>query len=283
VEEFRRIRYELVAPPRNPVRTMFDEDAMDELARSIRANGIIEPLVCRPLEDGKVEVVAGHRRYIAAGIIGLLELPCLVRDDVATVDAVQIAENADREEMSAADEGRRYVRLFDELGNDVDKVCELVKRTRARVEGRMLLVQGDPIVLGALERGDISIGVAEELNAFKRPEGRTFHLDFAVRCGATRAQVRDWRVRDNQMADAAAAAPPASSAPAAAATAAPPAAALETPYAALARPWEISSNLEPRECLLCGGTDQEYRMFREFFCAACAQKHLVAMKQQRQG
>jgi ParB/RepB/Spo0J family partition protein len=276
VEAFRRIPVAQIDEPRNPVRTMFDEDAMNELCRSIRDNGLIEPLVVFPVDGDRVEVMAGHRRLLAARIVGLLELPCLVRESADQVDAVQIAENADREEMSPADEGRRYVRLYDQNGRDVDAVCALVKRGRARVEGRMLLLAGDPKVLEALEGGEITLGVAEELNAFKRPEGRDFHLGFAIRCGASRAQVRDWRVRDNQMAVDVAAAPPVD--PTTAAPAA-PAPTLETPYAAMARPHEISSSLEPRPCMFCGETFQEYRMFRKYVCAEDAQKYLVPLEQ----
>lgn len=278
MQEFRRVPVGQIDEPKNPVRTLFDEDAMNELCRSIRDNGVIEPLVVRPIDGGRVEVIAGHRRLLAARTVGLLELPCVVRDDVGQGDAVQIAENADREEMSPADEGRRYWRLFERHGRDVDAVCTLVKRGRARVEGRMLLLSGDPKVLDALERGDITLGVAEELNAFKRDEGREFHLHFAIRCGASRAQVRDWRIRDNAavtVGEPAAAAGDASGA----STPNPPTAPLiETPYAAMARPHEISSSIEPRDCVMCGVQEQEYRMFRKYFCASCAQTHLVPLE-----
>ena len=276
MHEFRSIPVATILEPRNPVRTAFDEDAMDELCRSIRDNGLIEPLVVFPVDGGSVEVIAGHRRLLAARIIGLLEVPCIVRPNADQVDAVQIAENADREEMSPADEGRRYVRLFEQNGRDVDAVCAIVKRGRSRVEGRMLLLAGDPKVLEALERGDITLGVAEELNAFKRPEGRDFHLGFAIRCGASRAQVRDWRVRDNQLAVDVAAAPPGNTAPPAPTS---PAAALETPYAAMARPHEISSSIEPRPCMFCRETFPEYRMFRKYVCAEDAQKYLAPLEQ----
>jgi len=283
VLKLRSIPVDQLRDPINPVRTMFDEDAMNDLCRSIRDNGVLQPLRVRPLEDGAFEVVVGHRRLIACRIVGKVEVPCLVVDQGAGVDAERIAENADREDMAPTDEARYYRRLFEELGQDVDKVCERVKRPRSRVEGRLLLLQGDPKVFAALEAGEIGTGVAEELNAFHREAGRHFHLDFAIRCGATRAQVKEWRARDNAVAAQAAAAPPPLDPTTSPAPGNTNAAALETPYAAMARPWEISSSLEPRECLMCGAQDQEYRMFREYFCAPCAQKHLVAMKQGKAG
>src|SRR3989442_3088311 len=251
-----------IREPEDPDRTRFDEDALDELARSIKEHGLIEPIVVRELEDGTVEVVAGHRRLLAARCIGLLEAPCVVRNDAARVHSTRLAENLDREDLSPADEGRRYKRLFDANGEDVDKVCEIVKRGRARVEGRMLLLAGDPKVLDALERGELGVGVAEELNAFKRAEGRAFHLDFAIRTGATRAQVREWRTRD----DAVHAGEEAAKAAAAAGngkgdTSAPPPP-LVTPYAAMAPSYAFSSSLEAREGGMCHATDPEWRGFR---------------------
>jgi len=262
--------------PEDPDRTLFDEDAADELARSVRDHGIIEPLVVRPLEDGTFEVIAGHRRLLAARCVGLLEAPCVVRAGDAPFAGIRLAENLDREDLSPVDEGRRYKRLFEANGEDVDKVCELVKRGRARVEGRMLLLAGDPRVLDALERGQIGVGVAEELNAFKRSEGRSFHLDFAIRTGATRAQVREWRTRDDAVAAGEQAALAAASAGGSPVTSAAPPAPLVTPYAAMAPSYAFSSSLEPRECVMCKQTEPEWRMFRTFWCASCAQQHLAA-------
>jgi ParB family chromosome partitioning protein len=278
VLDARMIPVDKIREPEDPDRTLFDEDAADELARSVRDHGIIEPLVVRPLEDGTFEVIAGHRRLLAARCVGLMEAPCVVREGDAPFHAVRLAENLDREDLSPVDEGRRYKRLFESNGEDVDRVCAIVKRPRARVEGRILLLAGDPRVLDALERGEIGVGVAEELNAFKRSEGRSFHLDFAIRTGATRAQVREWRTRDDAVAAGEAAAADAAAARGAGLPSDPTPPPRETPYAAMAKPYAFSSSLEPRECVFCKGTDQEWRMFRVFVCAEDAQKYLAPLE-----
>jgi ParB/RepB/Spo0J family partition protein len=279
LEQIEHIPVDKLREPARPIRTMFDEEALEQLARSIRDNGILQPLRVRPLEDGTFEVRVGHRRLLASRMVGRLEVPCIVEGNAATVHAERIAENADREEMSAPDEARLYRQLFDDLGHDVDRVCEVVNRSRARVEGRLLLLQGDDQVLKALEGGEITLGVAEELNAFKRAEGREFHLGFAIRTGATRAQVREWRVRDDAVfaqGIATAAAAVVSSGAVSDLSPAPP---RETPYAAMAKPYAFSSSLEPRECVFCKRTDQEWRMFRVFVCAEDAQKYLAPLEQ----
>ncbi|HEY2938164.1 MAG TPA: ParB/RepB/Spo0J family partition protein [Gaiellaceae bacterium] len=278
MDQITMIPVDKVVEPRHPVRTRFDEDALDELSRSIRENGIRSPLRVFPLEGGTYEVRFGHRRLLAARIVGLAELPCIVDDVAATIDADRILENADRDDVAPTDEARYFARLMLENGNDVDKVCALARRPRGYVEGRLLLLQGDELVFAALEAGTITLGVASELNRFTREEGRRFHLDFAIRTGATVAQVREWRTRDN--ATPAVVVTPAAASPVVAPAVPGPASAnpYETPYAAMAPTSAFSQSLEPRSCVFCQRTEQEYRMFRVFVCAEDAQRYLAPLE-----
>ncbi len=275
--KYRKLPIVQLREPARPARTAFDEEKLDELARDIRDQGLLQPLGVRPLEDGTFEVVFGHRRLLASRVVGLAELPCVLLESDEDLHAARIAENLLREDLSPADEATYYRALYDELGQDVDRVAAVVHQTRARVEGRLLLLQGDEAVLAALRRGDIAVGVAEELNRMKRPEDRAFHLDYTVRAGATVRQVRDWRLRCNALADAPAPANPGGGSPASDSAAPPNGPRPEVPYAALARPYELSSSLEPRECMFCGRQDQEWRMFRKFVCAEDAQRYLVPL------
>jgi ParB family chromosome partitioning protein len=283
VEEYRLIPLAQLREPSNPIRSAFDEDAMMELARSIGANGLKQPLRVLPLDDGTFEVRVGHRRLLACRMVGKLEVPCIVDDEASTIDAEQIAENADREDMSPVDEARRYRRLFDANGQDVDKVCELVKRGRARVEDRLLLLQGDPKVLEQLELGKIVLGVAQELNRITDPDKRLFHMDWAIRSGCSVAQMRDWRNRANATSEAEALAP---ARPSPSAAAPPPEAAsnpYEVPFAAIAPTSAFSSSLEPRLCPFCKQTFPEYQMFKVFVCGDDANHYLKPLMAAKSG
>jgi len=257
--------------PSNAARSTLDDAKLNSLVVSIRAVGILEPLIVTPKEGGRFEVVAGHRRLLAARIAGLGEVPCIVEADVSRLDAVKIHENLEREDLSTTDEALFYAELYEKLGEDTAKVAEAVKRSRDHVEGRLNLLRGDKRVFQSLAEGQISIGVALELNKFEREDDRLFHLDYCIRTGASVATARDWRVQSNARASmAAAAAAPASSGP----PNPPPPAPAPEGYAhvmAGAAPWELSSSTEKRPCTFCGDIHEEWRMLRKFVCPPCGE------------
>lgn len=179
--------------PRQVARATLDEQGLDELAESIRRVGVINPLVVMEV-DGGYEVVAGHRRLLAGRRAGLVALPCLVRstrDPEPT--ALKLHENLYRQELTPVEEAAFFAELLPGCDNDTDKLCQLVKQSRTYVEGRLLLLQGDPEVLAAVAAREISLGVAEELNKIKRQKDRLWYLKWARETGATRASVRQWR------------------------------------------------------------------------------------------
>ena len=179
--------------PRQVARATLDEQGLDELAESIRRVGVINPLVVKEV-DGGYEVVAGHRRLLAGRRAGLVALPCLVRSARdADPTAIQLHENLYRQELTPVEEAAFFAELLPGCDNDTDKLCALVKQSRTYVEGRLLLLQGDPEVLAAVEQREISLGVGEELNKIKRETDRHYYLKWAKETGATRATVRTWR------------------------------------------------------------------------------------------
>jgi ParB family chromosome partitioning protein len=269
--------------PAHAARTGFDEEALDELCCSIRDQGMHTPLQVRALGDGTFEVIAGHRRLLAARRLGLIEVPTIVRADSEAVHALRISENVDREDLRPTDEARYYKDLYDELGKDVDRVCAVVRRSRARVEGRLLLIAGSEAVWGALDKGEITIGVAEELNRFTVNGDREFHLRYAILQGATVAQVRDWRTRCN----AAAAAGSPGAAPSDSVAAPGPGAPAADPGPVdplvFRLPHEVSSSLEPRPCMFCKERFPEWQTFRQFVCPGCYQTHVAPFDQRERG
>jgi len=185
-----------VSEIREPVqvaRAVIDEDKLEELVVSIRRLGIINPLTVEMVEGG-YEVIAGHRRLLAARRAGLVAVPCMVRsarDPNPT--ALKLHENLYRQELTPVEEAAFFAELLTECDNDTDTLCELVKQSRGYVEGRLNLLRGDPDVLEAVAAQEITLGVAEELNKLERHEDRVYYLGWATQTGATRAMVRSWR------------------------------------------------------------------------------------------
>jgi ParB family chromosome partitioning protein len=191
--ETREIPLWLLDPPPNPSRVGMEEHELEELARSIRLNGLIQPLIVA--RDGaRYQIVAGHRRSIAAERAGLVAVECRVYPTVTTaLMAVQYAENRFRADLSAAEEAILFSDLLErEAGGDVDALCELIGERRTYVEGRLNLFSGDELVFKALLEKKISIGVAHKLNEIDDQRMCRYYLDAAIRGGATIAVVTGW-------------------------------------------------------------------------------------------
>lgn len=184
----------LIDQPSVAMRETMDQVALVELADDIKANGIVQPLRVTPVGD-RFEIVAGHRRYLAARIANLPRVPAIIRaSSRSEIESMKVAENNNREEVNPAEEARYYDRLLSDYCNgDVDALCAMVRRNRGTVETRLLLLRGDPEVLAALGRRQLSIGVAQELNLITDELSRRMYLDAAVRGGASTRLVREWR------------------------------------------------------------------------------------------
>lgn len=189
----RHIPIELIDEPARAMRETFDEQQLDELTDSIRALGLIEPVIVKRAGD-RYEVIAGHRRLIACRRAGLGDVRCEIRDvDDEALEAIKHAENTAREDVNVVEEATYFADLYANLcGEDVDRVCDVVKRPRRYVEERLLLLRGDDGVIGALREKKISLAVAQELNKFPDRKGTKIYLEYALN-GATARQVKDWR------------------------------------------------------------------------------------------
>lgn len=197
----REIPLGLLDEPENPSRETMDGDGLAELAGSMAIAGVIEPLIVTPRGDRFV-VIAGHRRLLAANMANLASVPCVVRtEDAATLAALQEHENAFREDVNAAEQAAHYARLLTVFcGDDVDRLCALVKRKREYVENRLLLLAGDAAVYDALKARQITYSVAAELNLVRDDGTRAMYLDAARKGGASTRLVREWRQRSEQLA-----------------------------------------------------------------------------------
>lgn len=189
----RDLPLDLLDAPALASRAAMDDDKLDELARDIRRQGVIQPLIVTPTAD-RWEIVAGHRRARAARLAGVLVVPCVVYPTKsAALEAVKYAENRYREDLTAAEEAVWFAELLErDCGGDVDRLCEQLGEKRAYVEGRLLLLHGDEDVFRALERGAIAIGIAQQLNRCTEEKWRRYLLHQAITGGATVAMVAGW-------------------------------------------------------------------------------------------
>lgn len=147
IDQLRRGKYQ--------PRTHMDPDALNELADSIKAQGVVQPIVVRPLTAGDYEIVAGERRWRAAQMAGLQTIPAVVRripDETAIV--IALIENIQRENLNAVEEAYALRRLIDEFGMTHEQAGEATGRSREQVSHLLRLLTLDPEVLRLLEDGD---------------------------------------------------------------------------------------------------------------------------------
>lgn len=191
--DLRRIPLAALIEPELPSRSTMDDTLMDELVQSMRSLGFISAISVTPRGD-RFEVVAGHRRTLAAARAGIREVPALVYTSAdAALIAIQHAENRHREPLSATDEAIWFAQLLEQHPEQgTDGVAARVGEKRAYVEGRINLLHGDPHIFEALRADLIKIGVAQQLNRVDNANHRAMLLDLALRNGATVHMAAQW-------------------------------------------------------------------------------------------
>lgn len=160
------IDHDRIEPDPDQPRRHFDETALDDLSRSIAARGLIQPIVVRPIEGsgGRYRLVAGERRWRAAGRAGLRQVPAIVRN-FNYHDALEIAllENIQREDLNAIEEARGYKKLIDEIPHTQESVAKLVHKSRSHIANLLRLLDLPAAVQDALAQGQLSMGHARAL------------------------------------------------------------------------------------------------------------------------
>ena len=153
---------------RNPYqpRQHFSEIKLEELVNSIKKNGIIQPIAVRPIksENGKYEIVAGERRWIAAQRAGLHEIPVRILDlsDVESLE-VAIVENIQRDDLNPIEEARGYKRLNEEFKYDHESISKLMSKSRSHISNTLRLLTLPNDVISMLEEGTLTSGQARPL------------------------------------------------------------------------------------------------------------------------
>jgi ParB/RepB/Spo0J family partition protein len=172
-QQLQDLPVDLIEPNLDQPRQYFDEAKLQALAASVRERGILQPVLVRPLQDGKFQLVAGERRWRAARIAGLRAIPALVSpyDDLAALE-VGLIENMARQDLNPIEEARACATLVSELGMTHQQIADRVGRGHVTVWNLMHLLELSDELLELLERGELSKSHGTALLLAKDPQVR---------------------------------------------------------------------------------------------------------------
>jgi len=187
-EALATVSIDAIQPGRYQPRTRMDQTALAELAASIKAQGLMQPILVRPMGPGGYEIIAGERRWRAARIAGLAEVPVVVREvgDNAAL-AMALIENIQREDLNPIEEAAGLQRLIDEFKMTHEGAAEAVGRSRSAVSNLLRLLTLSPPVRELLERTELDMGHARALLALPAPR----QLEVAHAVAQKRLSVRE--------------------------------------------------------------------------------------------
>ncbi|MGD9799532.1 MAG: ParB/RepB/Spo0J family partition protein [Parvularculaceae bacterium] len=162
---------EQLRPNPSQPRRHFNEDAIEELASSIRARGLLQPILVRPAGRDDYEIVAGERRWRAAQRAGVHDVPVVIRElDDTEAAEIALIENVQRVDLNPMEEAAAYARLADVYGRTQDEISKAVGKSRSHVANMMRLMTLPPKCRKAVEEGALSMGHARALLGAKKPD-----------------------------------------------------------------------------------------------------------------
>ena len=170
VEQLREIDIDRILPNSQQPRKNFDEEALEELANSIRQHGVVQPIVVRALEDGFFQLIAGERRWRASQRAGLTRVPAVIRQ-AGEHDTLEIAliENLQREDLNPLEEAQAYEKLIVDFGMTQDEVARRVGKNRATVANMLRLLKLPDQVQQWVRDNKLSTGHAKALLSLSEP------------------------------------------------------------------------------------------------------------------
>ena len=184
-----RLPLDEIIPNKDQPRKTFDEESLRELADSILQHGVLQPLLVRPLSTGNYQIVAGERRWRAAKIAGLAEVPVVVRDDLSDEQVMQVAliENLQRENLNPIEEAQGYKELIEKYNMTQDELSKALGKARSSIANSLGLLTLPVGVRDLLADGKLSAGHCKALKMIKDPALMT---EIAVRAADGELSVR---------------------------------------------------------------------------------------------
>ena len=185
--ELRSLKVASIQAGKFQPRHIFEDDKLDELAASIKSQGLIQPVVVRVIGQGRYELIAGERRWRAAQRAGLVEMPALVKEvaDQAVV-AMALIENIQREDLSPLEESQALARLIEEFDLTHQQAADAVGRSRASVSNLLRMLELPDEIRQMLDKGQLDMGHARALLTLSAPRALAL---------AREAVKNDWSVR----------------------------------------------------------------------------------------
>ena len=182
------LRVDYLQPGKYQPRTHMDQESLNELAASIKAQGVMQPILVRPVDGGRYEIIAGERRWRASQLAGLHEVPVLVRDipDDSAL-AMSLIENIQREDLNPLEEAMGIQRLIDEFGMTHQQAADSVGRSRPAASNLLRLLHLAKPVQDLLMSGEIDMGHARAL----LPLAKASQVQLAHRISAKGYSVRE--------------------------------------------------------------------------------------------
>ena len=209
------VKLSQIVPPPEPMRVQMQDEPMSELVLSIRAIGVLHPILTRPHGDGelvavacqslpalseyvraghKLEVIDGHRRAIACEKAGLELVPVTVTDaDHDTVHTMMLHANIMREDVTPAEEGWQFLELSEKHGWDLERLMKVFRVSESYINTRVHLVRTDPAVAGAVHERLLNLAQASELIKERDPERRKTRMLLAIEHGYNAKELRVMR------------------------------------------------------------------------------------------
>lgn len=185
--EYKLLPIECLTPGRFQPRQIFDEASLQELAQSIRSQGLIEPLIVREITHNQYEIIAGERRWRAGMLANCQALPCLIRpysDEQAA--AVSLIENIQRQDLNLLEEAQGYQRLLQEFHFHQHDIAQLVGKSRSHIANILRLLTLSPPIQERLKTNQLSLGHARMLVGLSPQQQAYF---------AQRIEQNNWSVR----------------------------------------------------------------------------------------
>ena len=177
-----------IDPKRDQPRKFFDKDALEELASSIKENGLLQPILVREGSEGRYQIIAGERRFRASKLAGLSEIPAIIleKDDKLAAE-ISLIENIQRENLNPIEEAMAYRALAEEYGMTQEELSERVGKSRSAIANSTRLLDLPADVLEMVANGDISAGHGRTLLGLKNRDNmlilanKTVEYDYSVR------------------------------------------------------------------------------------------------------
>jgi ParB family transcriptional regulator, chromosome partitioning protein len=158
------ISLENIEPNPNQPRVLFSQNELEELSKSIKQSGVLQPILVRKLNDTKFQIIAGERRWRAAKLAGLKAIPTIVKElEEKEVLEIALVENIQRENLTPLEEAESYRRLIDECQYTQEKMAEVVSKSRSHITNLLRLLNLPDIIKNYLQEGSISLGHAKLL------------------------------------------------------------------------------------------------------------------------